>query len=235
MSLQCAAKALARADHSGSSRNRCPYSFIVLPQPAALMTMVSTLAASKVAIRRFAKSAACSSRPEWTIRAPQHPCCRGITTSKPSAARTRAVAALTCAKNASCTQPLSIPTRPRNAVPVCGRTVRGSAWNGFRGTGGSRSSMACKRRGRSFRAPPARVGERGEEHLAEEGIADGARDVALDLAARVFDQLVVLDAAGARRHAGHAAEAVVHVDAEVLVERSVALGALTHHPDAAAG
>ncbi len=44
MSLHFAEKAWARAAHCGSSRRRWPYSFIVEPQPAALMTMVSTLA-----------------------------------------------------------------------------------------------------------------------------------------------------------------------------------------------
>ena len=67
------------------------------------------------------------------------------------------------------------------------------------------------------------VGEGGEEELAEERVGGGAGDVALDLGAGVFDELVVLDAGGAGGHAGHAAEAVVHVEAEVLVERGFAL------------
>src|SRR5580658_9998913 len=95
MSLHLAEKAAARADHVGSSRRRCAYSFMVLPQPAALMTIVSMLAASNVAIIFFAYSAAEASRPEWTMSAPQQPCDCGMMTSNPSAARTRAVAALT--------------------------------------------------------------------------------------------------------------------------------------------
>jgi len=79
------------------------------------------------------------------------------------------------------------------------------------------------------------VGEGGEEETAEEGVGGGARDVAFDLRATVFDELVVLDAGGAGGHAGHAAEAVVHVEAEGLVERRVALGGGLHHVDAAAG
>src|SRR5580658_5695082 len=97
MSLHLAEKAAARADHVGSARRRCAYSFMVLPQPAALMTMVSTLADSKVAIILLAYATAGASRPEWTISAPQQPCDGGMMTSKPSAARPRAVAALTCA------------------------------------------------------------------------------------------------------------------------------------------
>src|ERR1700761_3660318 len=106
MSLHLAENAAARTDHAGSSRRRWAYSFMVLPQPAALMTMVSTLAASKVVIIFFAYAAAGASRPEWTMRAPQQLCDCGMMTSKPSAARTRAVAAVECEKKASCTQPV---------------------------------------------------------------------------------------------------------------------------------
>ena len=50
MSLHFAENAAARAAQAGSSRSRWPYSFMVDPQPAELMTMVSTLAFSKAAI-----------------------------------------------------------------------------------------------------------------------------------------------------------------------------------------
>src|ERR1700748_1060239 len=92
MPLHFAEKTAARADQVGSSRRRCAYSFMVLPQPAALMTIVSTFAASKMVIIFFAYAAAGASRPEWTMSAPQQPCDLGMMTSKPSAARTRAVA-----------------------------------------------------------------------------------------------------------------------------------------------
>ena len=108
----------ARAAHCGSSRRRWPYSFMVEPQPAALMTMVSTLAASKMAMMLRAMAAACSSRPEWTIRAPQQGWSSGVMTSQPSAARTRAVAALTWEKKTCWTQPVSMPTRRRGVAAV---------------------------------------------------------------------------------------------------------------------
>ena len=79
------------------------------------------------------------------------------------------------------------------------------------------------------------IGEGCEEDAAEERVGGGAGDVSLDLRAGVFDELVVLDAGGAGRHAGHAAEAVVHVAAEGLIEGRVALGGGLHHVDAAAG
>ena len=57
-----------------------------------------------------ANACASGSRPLWTDSAPQQPCLRGMTTSHPSIASTRAVAALTPGKNAPCTQPVSMPT-----------------------------------------------------------------------------------------------------------------------------
>ena len=89
--------------------------------------------------------------------------------------------------------------------------------------------------GQSQQAQAFHVREGGEEKLAEEAIRGGARDIAFHLGARVFDQLVVLHSRGAGGHAGHAAQAIVHMQAEALVERSVALGGLLHHVDAAAG
>src|ERR1035437_2680756 len=74
----------------------------------------------------------------------------------------------------------------------------------------------------------------GEQQIAEEGVAGGARNVAFHLGARIFDELVVLYAGGTRGHARHAAKAVVHVPAEVLVEGSVTLASFLHHVDASA-
>ena len=67
-------------------------------------------------------------------------------------------------------------------------------------------------RARPCRRRRAGMREGGEEEFAEEGVCGGAGDVALDLRAGVFDELVVLDAGGAGGHAGHAAEALVHVE-----------------------
>ena len=74
-----------------------------------------------------------------------------------------------------------------------------------------------------------RMREGGEEQAAEERVGGGARDVALDLCACIFDQLVVLHAGWARSHAGHAPEAVVHVATEVEVEGRVTFGGGLHH------
>jgi hypothetical protein len=68
------------------------------PQPAALMTIASTPARSKVSIMARARSIACGSWPACTISAPQQPWSDGAITSQPSARSTRTVAAFTSAK-----------------------------------------------------------------------------------------------------------------------------------------
>src|SRR6185437_1241443 len=93
--------------------NSRSYSFIADPQPAELTTIASTPAASNVVMVRCANRMASSARPECKESAPQQPCPRGMITSQPSAASTRAVAALTCGKNTDCTQPVSMPTTAR--------------------------------------------------------------------------------------------------------------------------
>ena len=83
-----------------------------------------------------------SSRPAWNSSAPQHCWSRGTSTSQPSAASTRTVAALTRWKNTSCTQPVSSATRR------AGRRPRGVC-TGRRGervaheTGGTSDSIAA--------------------------------------------------------------------------------------------
>jgi hypothetical protein len=108
-----AANAAARPAYRGSSRSRSAYSFIDEPQPAAFTTTCSTPARSKVSMSRRAKPCASASRPLCTLSAPQQPCAGGTTTSQPSAASTRIVAAFTSGKNARCTQPVSTPTTAR--------------------------------------------------------------------------------------------------------------------------
>ena len=74
----------------------------------------------------------------------------------------------------------------------------------------------------------------GEDEFAEEAVSERARSVALNLGARGLDELVVFHARGARRDAGHATEAVVHVKAEARVEGGFAVGCLLDHVDTAA-
>ena len=106
---------------------------------------------------RRANRPASSSRPLWTDSAPQHPCPRGITTSQPSAASTRAVAAFTSGKKASCTQPVSSPTTARRR-PTAGtrsgnrsRLVSGGARDSAvaNGSGSSRRPRASARYARN--------------------------------------------------------------------------------------
>ncbi len=143
--LISAARSVHPAAPVGSSRSARAssrsYSFIAEPQPAELTTIASTPACSNVAIVRWAKAAASASRPECSDSAPQQPWSRGMITSHPSAASTRAVAAFTCGKNTDCTHPVSMPTTARRE-PSAG-TRRGSllaAAGGMRPPGASRSA-----------------------------------------------------------------------------------------------
>ena len=130
----------ARSAYRASSESRSAYSFIVEPHPAALTTTESTPSRSKVSISALAKRWASAARPLCAERAPQQPCAAGAITSKPSAERTRVVAALTPGKNSRCTQPSSIPTVPRRG-PLAG--VRSGTLSG-RLSGGARASMEAR-------------------------------------------------------------------------------------------
>jgi hypothetical protein len=90
-----------------------PNSFIAEPHPAELITTVSTPARSNSAIVCSANLAASAARPECSDSAPQQPWPGGTITSQPSAASTRAVAALTPEKKTCWTQPVSMPTTAR--------------------------------------------------------------------------------------------------------------------------
>ena len=107
------------------------------PQPAELTTIVSTPARSNVSIVRRAKAAASASRPECSDSAPQQPWLRGMITSQPSIASTRAVAAFTCGKNTDWTHPVSMPTTARRGPRAA--TCSGSRAVAFAG-GASRSA-----------------------------------------------------------------------------------------------
>ena len=103
-----------------SSPSSQPSSFKCDPQPDELTTTSST--SSRASMSRRAKRLPSSSRPACTESAPQQPC-GGATTSKPSAARTRAVAAFTSENTPRCTQPVRSPTR-RAAPPSAGSARR---------------------------------------------------------------------------------------------------------------
>ena len=113
------------------------------PQPAELTTIASTPARSNVSIVCRAKAFASASRPECSDSAPQQPWPRGMITSHPSVARTRAVAAFTCGKNTDWTHPVSMPTTARRGPRAATRS-------------GSRTPADVG--GASFTAAP-RVGE----------------------------------------------------------------------------
>ena len=104
----------------------------------------------------------------------------------------------------------------------CGYALREKAQNAGRADEALQTGALIEEHGKSEQAQTPGVGKGGEEQLAEECVSGGPWDVAFDLGTRVFDELVVLHAGGAGRHTGHAAEAIVHVQAKALVEWSFA-------------
>src|ERR1035438_8799021 len=76
--------------------------------------------------------------------------------------------------------------------------------------------------------------KRGKNQSAKDRLAPTARKIALDLRARWLDEFVVLHAGGARRHAGHATQAVIHVLSKAIIERSLPFSGLLDHVDASA-
>ena len=113
---------LRGAAYCGSSRSRWPYSFTFEPQPAALVTMVSTSGAfegvDRAARQHDGRGFFAGVHQERAAAG----LIGGATTSQPSAASTRTVAAFTCGKNSRWTQPSSRPTR-RRFVPCAGVTL----------------------------------------------------------------------------------------------------------------
>ena len=143
----------------------------------------------------------------------------GAHTSKPSAASTPTVTALTLPKNTRCTQPCRKPDAP--ALGALGRRELGQR-HALRARRRelahrlqAREAPEEARRGAGQRGEggdplhPLGVGEEREDRLAAQALAARARPAALDLPARVLDELVVLHARRARGHARHAAQAVV--------------------------
>ena len=153
-----ALSAAARSAHAGSSASSSAYSFMADPQPAELTTIASTSACSNVSMACRAKPAASPARPECSDSAPQHPCPRGMTTSQPSAARTRAVAMLTCGKKTDCTQPVSMPTTARRGP--CAATRSGSRPAGTAATGFGARFIAAPRTGETRAGSPLRATSR---------------------------------------------------------------------------
>ena len=144
-----------RRPASGESANSRSYSFIADPQPAELTTIASTPAASNVSIVRCANLTASAARPECSDSAPQQPCERGMITSQPSAASTRAVAALTRGKNTDCTHPVSMPTTARRAPRAATRS--GNRPGGIGRAAGGASRSACSAAGETRPTRPVRA------------------------------------------------------------------------------
>ena len=217
--------------------------------------MRSTPACSNTSIARRAKARASGSRPACSASAPQQPCARGATTSQPSAASTRTVASLTCAKASRCTQPVRSPTAS-GAGPIAGVSSAVDAVSDFTVIGGASLASARSRAGSRFSSPvrsssgpdPAgrrRSGASASRSRAGYGITAKSAErnsrspsvaivAALDLRARGLDERRVLHARGARGDARHAAEAGVEVADEGVGHRHPPVEAGLHQIDPAA-
>ena len=180
------------------------------PHPAELTTTASTPACSNRVIVRWAKAAASASRPECSESAPQQPCPRGMITSQPSAASTRAVAAFTCGKNTDCTQPVSMPTTARR-VPSAG-TRSGSGRAAAAETPGGASRKAAPRMGEtrsgrldraSLRSRPVRCATRSGAVSARSRLGYGNRE---KMAARAIRSRSVRFASGVASPTGGATD-----------------------------
>ena len=160
MSLHFAANAFAFAAYAGSLRSRWPYRFIAEPQPAALMTMVSTSASL-----RTRRSASWPPPSHLLLR----PHARRAHRSTPASAERRlrslpppARARLPRShlpKNTRWTHPRSRPTRLRCSPCAGMRAGRSVCPNVI---GGNRRSIACRRWGSSARSPDDERGAEGQ-------------------------------------------------------------------------
>ena len=160
-----------------------------------------------------------ASSPACSCSAPQQRGTRGACTSKPSAASTRAVASFTSreehALHAALEQRDRAARSPRAAkrsgrrrsgsrAEASGESAASAARRGARRRSRGRAARSvrprrCASATRRERAQPPGMGEEREDEPAEGALADAGAPVALDLRARVLDQLVVLHARTGRR------------------------------------
>ena len=158
---------LGDVDDPARSRGRA--SFRCEPQPAvSLTTSRSPRRSRRVAAARARRSCARGSRPPRAGRrggasAPQQPWPRGATTSQPSAASTRAVAAFTSPKTTLWTQPCSSPTAaaPLAAAGVSSRRPLARRASGGASCGERRSRAGQRQPGRAAPARARRRSRRG--------------------------------------------------------------------------
>ena len=227
-----AARRLGEQLRDVDDRAAPPWSFRCEPQPAAFVTIASYPASARSSSR--ARATPSSSRPACACSAPQQPCARGTCTSNPSAASTRAVAALTSPKTTLWTQPARSATRGPGPGQVQRRPRRARP---RRRDPAERPERPGRRRAGAARAPRAAgagAGTRRRSARRSSRSPSAAARASLDVRAGLLDQPVVLHARGARGHAGHAAEAAVEVLDDRVRELERPVDERAHQVDAAA-
>ena len=217
-----AARRAARSAYCSSSASRSAYSFIVEPHPAALTTTRSTPARSKTSTSLRAKSrgllgpaGVLAQRAAATLRAGgddvealggEHPRRRGVDAGEELA--------LDAAEQHADGAAARAPRRRVLGHPLGAGDRGGERFHGGQLRGQALQRAAQPRRQARLlpgaqraaqRAQPPRVREEAEDRRAQGPLGRRAVVVALDLRARRLDELVVLHAGRARRHARHAA------------------------------
>ena len=200
-------------------------------------------------LRRAASSAA-SSRPIWCTSEPQQVSPLGTTTSTPTRVSSRIAASLMPGSSTDCAQPVRIATRPRRA-PVAACTAGADIADFLGKVAGASASIAAKGFSTAIlsRIPAKRTAEprqrqRGAEaagmrqhpgqHGAGQPVEQRPPVGLLDMRAGMVDQVHVIDARRAGRHAGEAGQAAVDMGDDLLVRRAAVLQHVLDQVDAAA-
>ena len=213
------------------------------------MTMASrpapSISRSQASMLRLASSIACSFRPTCWTEEPQQPEPATFTTSMSWRVSSRTVASLTSGASTCWPQPGISATRLRRR-PAAGKVCGRSTGEGPASRSGTASSIAFSRRRKV--APPGsalaagssrqRLGEPAQhhgpaeqrrprhqpgEHAAQEAVGQRARVARLDVMPAMIDQVHVVHARRAGRHAGQARQAAVDVPDLGLARRAIAL------------
>ena len=225
------------------------------------MTMASRPAPSisrrQASMLRLASSIACSFLPICWTEEPQQPEPATFTTSISWRVSSRTVASLTSGARTCWPQPGMSATRLRRS-PAAGKVCGRSTDDGPASRSGTASSIAFSRRRKvappgsalaagssaasGLASRPSTMAQRNKrrprhqpgEHAAQEAVGQRARVARLDVMPAVIDQVHVVHARRAGRHAGQARQAAIDVPDLGLARRAIALEHRLDEVDASA-
>ncbi len=201
---------------------------------------------------RFAKAWLSSARPRWWTSAPQQPSPFACTTSTPCRLRSRIAASLIARLRAPAGRSRRGARRGRAAVRSAGKAPgpseavragsrarrevehRGKARAEAGQPGDEPAQRPRQDRRREGCPEPRRIGQHGGEERPQRPVRGGPAVGLLDIGAGVVDEVHVVDARRAGRHAGEAGEAAVDVLHDLRRRGLAALQHVLHQVDAAA-